>query len=107
MLQTISGLPKDARFYSNLPWPIGIYTDRLWSLLPTRIDTTTFGENRKYRAQMEEFARTMRESDVYLAYFKQGDDWYAFPPMKDMRSIIPLRAVAETEEGTIYAAAGR
>jgi len=107
MLQTIGGLPEDSRFYSNLPWPIGIYTDRLWSLLPSRIDITTLGENRKYRAQMEEFARTMRERDVYLAYFNQGDDWFTFPPMKDIQIIVPLRAVAETEEGTIYAAAVR
>jgi hypothetical protein len=107
MLQTICGLPKDARFYSNLPWPIGIYTDNVWSLLPTRIDIATLGENSRYRAQMEDFARTMRERDVYLAYFKQGDDWFVFPTMKDMQAIIPLRAVMETEEGTIYAAARR
>ena len=37
MLETIRGLPKDARFYSNLPWPIGIYTDRLCALLPIKI----------------------------------------------------------------------
>ena len=107
MLRTIRGLPKDARFYSNLPWPIGIYTDRLWSNLPIRIDGATLGENRKYRAQMEEFARTMRGHDVYLAYFKEGDAWFAFPSIRDMQSFVPLHAVAETEDGTIYAAAGR
>jgi hypothetical protein len=107
MLQTIRGLPKDARFYSNLPWPIGIYTDRLWSQLPVRISNATFGENKEYPAQMEEFARTMHEHDVYLAYFKEGDAWLAFPSIKDMQSFVPLRVVAETEDGTIYAAAGR
>ena len=56
---------------------------------------------------MEEFARTMHEHDVYLAYFKEGDAWLAFPSIKDMQSFVPLRVVAETEDGTIYAAAGR
>lgn len=56
---------------------------------------------------MEEFASTMREDDVYLAYFKEGDAWFAFPSMKDMQSFVPLRAVAETEDGTIYAATGQ
>ena len=104
MLQTVRGLPKDGRFYSNLPWPIGIYTDRLWSQLPSRIDNTTLGENTEYPAQMEEFARTMREHDVYLAYFREGDSWLAFPSIEEMQSFVPLRAVAETEEGIIYAA---
>jgi hypothetical protein len=107
MLQTIRGLPKDARFYSNLPWPIGIYTDRLWQVLPDKINDDTSGENTDYREQMEDFANTMRENDVYLAYFKEGDDWFEFPSMKDLQSIVPLRAVAETKDGTIYAAAGR
>ncbi len=107
MLQTIRDLPKDAKFYSNLPWPIGIYTDRRWSLLPTRIDITTLGKNPKYAGEMEKFARTLRERDVYLAWYKQGDDWYKFPSMKDVQSAVPLRVVAETEEGTIYEASGR
>jgi hypothetical protein len=107
MLETIRSLPKDARFYSNLPWPIGIYTDRLWSQLPSRIDNKTLGENSEYPAQMDEFARTMREHDVYLAHFKEGDAWIAFPSIKEMQSFVPLRAVAEKEEGTIYAAVGR
>ena len=104
MLQTIRGLPKDARFYSNLPWPIVIYTDRLCELLPTKIDVASFGENREYHDQMEEFAETMRENDVYLAYFTEGDAWFAFPSIKDTQSFVPLRAVEETEDGTIYAA---
>lgn len=107
MLEAIRGLPKDARFYSNLPWPIGIYTDRLCALLPIKIVETTFRENTEYRDQMEDFAETMRENDVYLAYFKEGDTWFAFPSIKDMQSFVPLRAVAETEDGTIYPAAGR
>jgi hypothetical protein len=107
MLQTIRGLPKDARFYSNLPWPIGIYTDRLCELLPIKIDDTTFRENTKYRDQMEDFAKTMSEDDVYLAYFKEGDAYFAFPSIQEMQSFVPLRAVAQTEDGTIYAAAGR
>jgi len=107
MLRTIRGLPKDARFYSNLPWPIGIYTDRLWEQLPAKIDTSTLGEDKEYRTLMEDFARTMRERDVYLAYFKEGDDWFEFPSLQDMQSIVPLRAVADTQDGTIYAAAGR
>jgi len=107
MLATIRGLPKDARFYSNLPWPIGIYTDRLCDLLPIKIVETTFRENTEYRDQMEDFAETMRENDVYFAYFKEGDPWFAFPSIKDMQSFVPLRAVAETEDGIIFAAAGR
>jgi hypothetical protein len=107
MLQTIRGLPKNARFYSNLPWPIDIYTDRLCVLLPVRIDDATLGENKEYRAQMEDFAETMREDDVYLAYFDAGDPWFAFPSIEDMQSFLPLHAVAETEDGTIYAAERR
>lgn len=105
MLRAIRGLPGDARFYSNLPWPIGIYTDRLWELLPTGIDDTTAADNTEYRSQMTEFAQTLHEHDVYLAYFKDGDDWFAFPSLEDMQAFVPLRAVAETPEGTIYAAA--
>jgi hypothetical protein len=107
MLRTISGLPKDARIYSNLPWPIGIYTDRIWEQLPAKIDTATFGEDKEYRTLMEDLARTMRERDVYLAYFKEGDDWFDFPSVNDIQSFVPLRAVAEIQDGTIYAAAGR
>ena len=107
MLQTIKGLPKDARFYSNNPWPIGIYTDRLWDQLPSKIDTSTLKEDQEYRALMEDFARTMRERDVYLAYFREGDDWFEFPSIEDMQSFVPLRAVAETQDGTIYVAAGQ
>jgi hypothetical protein len=107
MLEAIRGLPKDGRFYSNLPWPIGIYTDRLWEQLPTLIDTSTSAEDGEYREEMEDFAEAMREPDVYLAYFKEGNDSCVFPSIRDLRSIVPLRAVAETEDGTIYAAAGR
>lgn len=107
MLQTIRGLPKDARFYSNLPWPIGIYTDRTWSLIPTKVETATLGDDREYREQMEYFAENMGEDHVYLAYFKNGDDWFVFPSMKDIQAFVPLRTVAETQDGTIYAAAGR
>jgi hypothetical protein len=56
---------------------------------------------------MEDFARTMRERDVYLAYFREGDDWFEFPSIEDMQSFVPLRAVAETQDGTIYVAAGQ
>jgi hypothetical protein len=107
MLTSIRGLPKDARFYSNLPWLIGIYTDRTWALIPTKIDTATLGEEREYREQMEYFAENMGEDHVYLAYFKKADAWFEFPSIKDIQSFVPLRAVAETEDGTIYAAAGR
>ena len=107
MLRTIRSLPKDARIYSNLPWPIGIYTDRIWEQLPAKIDTATFGEDKEYRALMEDLARTMHERDVYLAYFKEGDDWFDFPSVKDIQSFVPLRAVAETQDGTLYAAAGQ
>ena len=107
MLQTIKGLPKDARIYSNLPWPIGIYTDRLWEQLPAKIDTATLGDDKEYRTLMEDLARTMRQRDVYLAYFKEGDDWFEFPSIEDIQSFVPLRAVAETQDGTIYAVAGR
>ena len=107
MLQTIRGLPKDARYYSNLPWPIAIYTDRLWKVLPPKIDDDTAGQSTEYREQMEDFAKTMREHHVYLAYFKEGDDWFEFPSLNDLQAIVPMRAVAETKDGTIYAAAGQ
>jgi hypothetical protein len=104
MLETIRGLPKDARLYTNLPWPIRIYTDNPCELLPTKIDETTMKENKEYRDEMEDFADTLREDNVYLAYFKEGDNWFAFPAVKDVQSFVLLRAVAETEDGTIYAA---
>jgi len=105
MLAAIRGLPKDARFYSNLPWPIGIYTDRVYDMLPIKIDDATLKENESYWSDMADFAETMREDGVYLAYFKGGDDWFAFPSVKDVESFVPLRVVMETEDGTIYEAA--
>jgi hypothetical protein len=107
MLKTIRGLPKDARLYSNNPWPIGIYTDRLWDQLPSKLDTSTLGKDKLYPAQMKDFARTMRERDVYLAYFNEGDDWFVFPSIEEMQSSVPLRAVVKTEDGTIYVAVGQ
>jgi hypothetical protein len=107
MLETIRDLGKDARFYSNLPWPIEIYTDRRCELLPLKTGGTPPGESTEYRDEMEEFAETMHEKNVYLAYFNARDDWFAFPSIKDLQSFIPLRAVAETQDGTIYAAASQ
>lgn len=56
---------------------------------------------------MEDFARTMRGRDVHLAYFKDGDDWFVFPSIEEIQSFIPLRTVAEKQDGTIYVVAGR
>jgi hypothetical protein len=107
MLQTIRGLPEDARLYSNNPWPIGIYTDRLWEQLPAKVDTSTLRNDKQYGDLMEDFARTMRAPDVYLAYFKEGDDWFVFPSIEEVQSYVPLRDVAQTQDGTIYVAAGQ
>jgi hypothetical protein len=107
MLQTIRGLPKDARFYSNNPWPISIYAGRLSELIPNKINMTTLREDEGYRDQMEEFAETMHERDVYLAYFKKADDWFTFASLQDLQALVSLRVVVETADGTIYAAAGR
>jgi hypothetical protein len=107
MLEIIRGLRKDARFYSNLPWPIEIYADRRCELLPLKADDTTSSVSSEYRDEMEDFAETMREKDVYLAYFKARDDWFAFPSIQEMQSVVPLHLVAEAEDGTLYAAAGQ
>jgi hypothetical protein len=107
MIEIIRGLRKDARFYSNLPWPIEIYTDRRCELLPLKSDETTSGESPEYHDEMDDFAETMREKGVYLAYFKARDNWFAFPSIQEMQSVVPLRPVAETEDGTLYAMAGQ
>jgi len=74
-------------------------------MLPIKIDDATLKENESYWSDMADFAETMREDGVYLAYFKGGDDWFAFPSVKDVESFVPLRVVMETEDGTIYEAA--
>jgi hypothetical protein len=107
MLQAVRELPPGTRFYSNLPWPIGIYTDRVWALLPTKIDIATLGENPKYRDQVRIFTDVMRQPGVYLASYNQGDAWYSFPTLDEIKGLLPLRLIAETEDGTIYGTAAR
>jgi hypothetical protein len=105
LLEAVRSLPPDARFFSNLPWPIGLHCNRPWSLLPTKIDITTLRSSSKYPSELQAFARALRQPNVYLAYFKQGDDWFQFPSLEEIQASVPLEVVEEAEDGTIFSAA--
>ncbi len=104
LLEAVRSLPPDARFFSNLPWPIGLHCNRPWSLLPTKIDVSTLHASSRYPSDLQAFVRALRQTNVYLAYFKQGDDWFQFPSLEEIRTCVPLEVVEEAEDGTIFAA---
>jgi hypothetical protein len=56
---------------------------------------------------MQAFASALRKKNVFLAYFKKGDDWFQFPDLEEIKALIPLRVLAETEDGTLFAATNR
>ena len=107
LVEAVRDLPPSSRFFSNLPWPIGLHCNRSWSLLPTKIDITTLRESDRYLFQLKAFSRALQEGNVFIAYYKQGDDWFRFPSLEEIQALVPLRVLAETEEGTIFTAAGR
>ncbi len=102
LLEAVRSLPPDARFFSNLPWPIGLHCNRPWSLLPTKVDITSLRTSSRYPSELQSFTRALRQTNVYLAYFKQGDEWFQFPSIEEIRACVPLQVVEEADDGTIF-----
>jgi hypothetical protein len=106
LIRIVRSLPPGARLFSNLPWPIGLYTNRAWSLLPEKRDTATLSSD-EYSEELRDFAQMLQEKNVFLAYFKHGDDWFAFPPIEEIQTLVPLRVLAETADGSLFVAAAQ
>lgn len=97
-------IPPDVTVYTNLELPIVLYTGRIPYMIPLKINNSTQRPNETYGAEMKSMAADIRDSSALLVYFKRTPGWYVLPTLEEIRETVPLRSIAELNDGGLYEA---
>jgi hypothetical protein len=107
VLADVRALPADAVIYTDGPDILYLLDGRATSSIPETSDFSTLKVNPRFQAQIDEIKRTLESRGGYVVYIRGlGRDSF-LPTEATLRKLLPLRVVDNTDDGAIYAIAGR
>jgi hypothetical protein len=106
VLKSLQQLPSGRYIYSNAPEGIILQTRRPALGLPKKYNLIVQRPNPRYPGQMEAMVNKIEEEGGIIVYFK-GLDWPNLPDERELVQLLPVRILAQYEDGTIYGAAAK
>jgi hypothetical protein len=106
VLARVSGLPPDARVFTNGPDAVYLLTGRSATMTPDLIVTATWRPNPRYRQQMDRLRTALQDQGAVLVYLDALASRSYQPSEQTLIAELGLRASYRGRDGTIYVSAG-
>lgn len=105
LIRKIQQLPPQIdKVYTNLPWPIELYTDKRCSLLPLKVNNSDLKPNGHLESDLRQMLDVMSDGETALVFFRKGDSWFEMPSLSELQGRLPLRQIAKESDGAIFVA---
>jgi len=100
LIRDIRQLANVTVVYSNLTYPLEVYTDKKILDLPAR----TYGAgtilSNDFTAQMKDLKDDLADNAA-VALFEHGDDWVGYISLEDIQTLMPLQVLYRESDGIL------
>ncbi len=102
LLNRLREVDPATKLFSNAPDLIYTLLGRSSGTIPSKVHPDTRAPNPEFAVQMTKMQETLRVNKGLLIIFDRVNWRWYLPTAKELESIIPLIAIARTDDGVIY-----
>ncbi len=107
LIASLKRLPPNTILYSNLGYPVLLYTGRVCFEVPRKIDNGTGRPSEQFERAMKEMKENLEDDNGLLVLFNKGDVWLVQPTVEEISARVPLQRLATFPDGTLWRAKNR